>query len=211
MFLDLCRRLLVPGRFRRAAVTLRVHSVCTLVLTAGVAACGDDSFTGVATNPNDTHTVTLYALTGTPSILPAAYFFINETPVRPQLVGAGTTNFEVAFDISPNNEVLLMPARTLVAAAPATVYSVGLQKSALPFESITRAPDQGYIRDSVLTAQQGDVYIVQLVHSGCTFLEPVYAKMSIDSVVVAERRLVLSVMVNRNCGFRGLTPGLPSN
>ena len=80
-----------------------------------------------------------------------------------------------------------------------------------PFAAITRAPDRGYARDSIVTVQAGETVLLQLYGSGCTFGEPFYAKVSIDSVIVAERRIVFTSMVNRNCGFRGLVPGLPTN
>jgi hypothetical protein len=35
--------------------------------------------------------------------------------------------------------------------------------------------------------------------------------MVVDSVIAAERRVVLRTMVNRNCGYRALTAGLPKN
>jgi hypothetical protein len=183
------------------------------LLSAGlllVSACGSDrNLTGVATSENTVRRISAYALSGTPASLPAAYLFTNETLVRPQLLPSGSVNFEVAFDIGENGQVLLLPARVVVPEAPLPAPAVGIQRSTLNFASVIRAPDRDYVRDSTFTGQVGDTFLLQLLNSGCTFGQPVYAKLAIDSVLVAERRVVFSSMVNRNCGFRSLQTGLP--
>jgi hypothetical protein len=177
-----------------------------------VAACNnDDSITGIATSQNFSRTLSVFGLTGTPPGVPAGYYFVTEALVRPQVLTTGGVNFELAFDVASDGTVSLLPARVVVPEAPVAAPSVGIQKSTTPFSAITRAPDRGYARDSVVTVQAGETVLLQLLGSGCTFGEPFYAKVSIDSVIVAERRIVFTSMVNRNCGFRGLVPGLPTN
>jgi hypothetical protein len=190
---------------------MRRRLLLALAVLPIVACNNDDSITGIATSQNFSRTLSVFGLTGTPAGVPAGYYFVTEALVRPQVLTTGGVNFELAFDVSSNGTVSLLPARVVVPEAPLPAPSVGIQKSTTPFAAITRAPDRGYVRDSVFTVQAGETVLLQLVGSGCTFGEPFYAKVSIDSVIVAERRIVFTTMVNRNCGFRGLTPGLPTN
>ena len=206
-----------PTRRRLASIlvrsqrTLRRPLIATVALLTVAACNNDDSITGIATSQNAARTHSVFGLTGTPAGVPAAYYFVTESLVRPQVLTTGGVNFELAFDVADDGTVSLLPARTVVPEAPLAPPSVGIQKSATPFAAITRAPDRGYARDSIVTVQAGETFLLQLYGSGCTFGEPFYAKVSIDSVIVTERRIVFTSMVNRNCGFRGLVPGLPTN
>jgi hypothetical protein len=52
--------------------------------------------------------------------------------------------------------------------------------------------------------------LVRLASAGCIYGEPYYAKVAVDSIIASERRIVLRTLVNRNCGYRALTEGLPT-
>jgi len=187
-------------------------SLGAAVVALAFTACGNnDDIIGVATTQNTERTNTVYALSGTPASLPAGYFFVTETLVRPQLLSTGGVNFEIAFDIDSQGRVQLLPARVVAPDSPNAPPSVGIQQSTVGFDAITRAPDRNYVSDSTFTAQAGDTFILQLVTSGCTFGYPIYAKLRIDSINLADRRIVFTSMVDRNCGFRGLMAGLPTN
>jgi hypothetical protein len=189
-----------------------VRFAAPFALLTTLAACGDnDGVIGIANNQNVERTTAVYALSGTSASLPAAYYFISESLVRPQLLTTGTVNFEIAFDIDAEGRVALLPARVVVPDSPGGTPSVGIQKSTVAFDEVQRAPDRNYVRDSTFTAQVGDTFVIQLLSSGCTFGDPLYAKLIIDSINLAERRIQFTSMVNRNCGFRGLVPGLPTN
>ena len=84
-----------------------------------VAACNnDDSITGIATSQNAARTHSVFGLTGTPAGVPAAYYFVTESLVRPQVLTTGGVNFELAFDVADDGTVSLLPARTVVPEAP---------------------------------------------------------------------------------------------
>ena len=116
-----------------------------LILTAVLlAACGDsNNLLGAASFENSTRTFSVYALTGTSSALPAAYNFTTELLARPQLLSNGGVNFDVAFDITSDNKVKLLPVRAVVPLPPAGAASVGMLKSASAYSALERAPDRG--------------------------------------------------------------------
>ncbi len=184
-----------------------------LIVTAlALAACGDsNSLLAAASFENSARSYSVYALSGTSSALPSAYQFTSEFLVRPQLLSNGGANFDVAFDLTSDNKVSLLPVRVVVPFPPAGVSSVGMLKSTSSFSALERAPDRGYTIDSTLVVGIGETVVLQLPASGCRFGEPFYAKLVVDSIIVAQRRIVVGSLVNRNCGFRALTVGIPKN
>ena len=177
-----------------------------------IAACAaGNGLTSPATVDNVTRTYSVYAVTGTSSALPAAYQYSTETLVRPQLLASGALNFDIAFDITADGKARLLPAKYVVPLPPAGAPILGLQKMTAVYEQLTRAPLTGYTLDSAVTASVGETYTLQLRDSGCIYGDFFYAKLTIDSVIVSQRRIVLRSMVNRNCGYRSLTEGLPKD
>ncbi len=186
-------------------------SVATIA-AAFVAACGgDNGLTSPASQDNVARTYSVYAVTGTSNTLPAAYQYSTETLVRPQLLGNGSLNFDVAFDISTEGKVRILPARYFVPLPPAGAPSIGLQKMTGTFDALVRAPVNGYTPDSAVTASVGETFTMELRDTGCRFGEFFYGKLTVDSIIASERRIVLRSLVNRNCGYRSLTLGLPKD
>lgn len=176
-----------------------------------VAGCGGgDPFRLQASFPNAERRFELYGLSG-PSRLPAALDLFSERVVIPEVIGQ-SANFELAFDIDSRGGVTVLPAR-LVAVPPSAPPVIELQVVSGTFDALTRAPTSGYVRDSSRTLAVGQVLAFSLPTSPtqCTFSEPFYGKLVVDSVFVATRRIVLRTLVNRNCGYRALTVGLPTD
>jgi len=187
--------------------------LCSLIGAAlVVAACGgSDGLTSPASVESFTRVFSVYALTGTSGALPAAYQFTTESLERPQVLASGAVNFDVAFDIGSDGKVRIFPARVIVPAPPSPAPVIGSQRAAQGFIAMTRAPTTGYLVDSVIVAGVNDSYVFELRSVGCIYGEPFYAKLAIDSIIPAERRIVVRSLVNRNCGFRALTEGLPKD
>lgn len=180
-------------------------------------ACGDDSnFTQEATSSNAAVGSNLYALSNSAPERLAAYSASSNTYVRP-IVGEGTgiVNFDLAFDINAAGKVVIYPVRTLVPFAPAPqggAPSIGLLKSPSDFDVIELAPTAGYVLDTAAVVSRGETYLFKLVTSGCLYGEPLYGKIIIDSIIVAEKRLQVRALTNRNCGgYRSLAVGVPTN
>lgn len=186
-------------------------SVPALIVAATVGCDDANNLLQAAASENTTRTYSVYALTGTSSALPSAYQFTSELLARPQVLSNGGVNFDVAFDLTRDNKVILLPVRTVVPLPPAGAPNVGMLRSSTPFSALERAPDRGFVLDSTLVVGVGETVVLQLPGSGCVLGEPFYAKLVVDSILVAQRRIVVGSLVNRNCGFRALTVGIPKN
>ena len=196
-------------------------------MLAPLAACQQDNgFLGPATSENAERVASVWTLTGTPPALPAGFRFVTEQAVRPQMLPTGSLNFDLAVEFqgqgiwgdaalavefTGDGRVQLLPARAVVPLPPAGGTLVGMQLSSTTFEAVQRAPDQGYQADSAVVVAPRQLVLLRLDGVGCLFGDPYYAKMVVDSIIAAERRVVLRTMVNRNCGYRALTAGLPKN
>jgi hypothetical protein len=181
-------------------------------LVASFTACGETpSLLAPASVENVDRQYGVYALTGSPAGLPAAYQFTTESLVRPQVLGNGALNFDVAFDITADGKALILPARLVAPVPPTAVAPVGFLRFPGVYEQITIAPDKGFVDDSAATLSVGDAIYVRLTGTGCFYSDPYYGKLTVDSINVAERRLLIRTLVNRNCGYRSLVAGIPTN
>jgi hypothetical protein len=181
-------------------------------LVAALAGCQNDTgFLGPATSENTERVASVWTLTGTPPALPAGFRFATEQAVRPQMLPTGQLNFDLAVELIADGRIQLLPARAVVPLPPAGGTLVGMQVATTSFDAVQRAPTTGYQADSALVVAPQQLVLLRLDGVGCLFGDPYYAKMVVDSVIAAERRVVLRTMVNRNCGYRSLTTGLPKN
>jgi len=186
--------------------------VVLLSVAATAAACGSgNGLTSPSTYDNVISTYSVYALSGTPNTFPAAYQYSSETLVRPVVSTSGSVNFDVAFDLTADGKLLILPVRAIVPLPPSSAPIIGTQKMTSTFGALARAPLTGYTLDSAVTASVGETYTIQLHNSGCVYGDYWYAKLSVDSIIRAERRIVIRSLVNRNCGYRSLTEGLPKD
>jgi hypothetical protein len=186
------------------------------VLLAGLlisaAACGDTtSSLQPATSENVSRMFTAYAMTGSSNSLPAGYQFSTESLVRPQLLTTGAVNFDVAFDIGADGKVIVLPANKVVPQAPVPSSPIGFLKLTAVYDQLAIAPDKGYITDTTYTVAIGEALLVRVVGASCYYGEPYYAKLGVDSVDVTRRRIVFRTLINRNCGYRSIAPGVPTN
>lgn len=170
-------------------------------------ACGDPFGLPRADITNFVDTVSLYALSGTPPRTPSAYYLGSylEPPV-PVLIQNGT-GFDFAVDLDSAYRPMLLPTGALRLGR-----NSGAQVTTLPFDSIKIAPDGGFQLDSAVTV---DVRGRAIVHSRgvqCSWggTTAYYAKLQILAVDSATRRIDFQILVNDNCGYRGLEPGIPS-
>jgi hypothetical protein len=184
---------------------LPLLSVVVAGAAATVAACGDPF--GL-TDPSLLNKVdslqSVYALSGTPVTTPSAYRLYPQGAVRTDQ----EVDFDFAFDIDTAGRAVLLPTGALRLGRAS-----GLQTSRLAFDSIRLAPDRGYQLDSAVVVDSGTVAIVHSAPTTCgVALSPVYhyyAKLQVLRVDSAARRLDFQILVDKNCGYRGLEPGLP--
>ena len=117
-----------------------------------------------------------------------------------------SADFDFAFNIDASNRAVLLPTGAL-----GLPQSSGIQVATQPFEALTVAPTGGYVLDRAVAV---DLDVVALVRSrllGCAFglSEPLYAKLHVLAVDLVARRIDLEILVDQNCGYRGLDTGYP--
>jgi len=186
--------------FQRRAVAGFVALIGFSLLAA---ACGGSTGLPTAVFTNVVDTVSLYALRGTAITLPSAYALEGATTVRTDQ----STFFDFAFDFDSVGEPALFPT-----GAVNLGQLSGLQKSTRPFEAITVATGSGYIVDRPIAIDSGTVVIVRSRPSQCLITATVsmYAKLRVLGVDSTARRVDFEILVDQNCGYRGLAPGVPT-
>lgn len=183
----------------------------TLVLAAsavvGVLVACDDPFAPRADSPNLDATIEVWALTGAPASYPTVHLVPQRLTVRPD----AAASFDLGFDIDADGRLLVLPVSKVVTNTTLGDRRVGIIRTSEIYNTITEAPRDGWIFDSTLTVNVGQVFIVRVQTQFCQnqFQSEVYAKYQVDSVIPAERRIRLSGRVNPNCGFRSFLSGIP--
>lgn len=193
------------GPVRRAALALSAFVTVTLS-----AACSQsDPFRPVATDANEVTTLSLAAFS-TGTIAPTAIDFVNKRAVRPELLGTGFTNFQLALDVTGDGRVALLPVLKVM-TPPSGASRIQLQKSAGAFDGLERAPAGGYASDSAVVTSPGETWVFRLETTSCIYGDPYFGKLIVDGVNSSTRRIAVRFLINRNCGYRDLTEGVPRN
>ncbi len=187
----------MPPHRRSAARDVALTGLALLVV-----ACNDTSNLPAAFFTNVVDTVSLFALRGTALTLPSAYTIEGAQPVR--------TDQPTALDFAFDFDSLGAPALFPTGAINLGLLS-GLQRSTTAFDAIKLAPTGGYVFDKPLALDTGTVVLVRSRPTPCTFGATVslYAKLRVLGVDSTARSLRFEILVDQNCGYRGLEPGLP--
>lgn len=187
-------------------MTSRSRLVAATVALAGlgVLAVGCGNSTGLPSPlfTNVLDTVSLYALRGTALQLPSAYALFDTALVRTDQSIA----LDFAFDFDSTGAPALYPTGALSLGTGS-----GLQTTTTQFAAITLAPTGGYVFDKPAVLDTGTVLYVASRPMTCTFGSTVslYAKLRVLAVDTAAKRLDFEILVDQNCGYRSLAPGLP--
>jgi hypothetical protein len=178
----------------------------------GTAACDASPFRPKAEFPVQFDTLGVYALNGSPRTAPTAiYFYASVEGTGASTVGSAR-NFDLAFDLDAQGNVVLLPIQVV---APALAdHAVGLKAVPESFDALTRAPS-GFRYDSSLVVAPGKTVAVEItsqrlcpvVYYGSTM----YAKIVVDSVQAADRRIFVRYASNVNCGYTSLKAGTPED
>jgi hypothetical protein len=173
------------------------------LLTAALS-CGDSLSLPPATFTNAVDTVVLAALTATPIAQSSGFDVVVGESVRTDR----TTPVDFAVDIDAGGTPRIYPAGALgLPAQP------GVLLSDQAFDALTSAPLEGYVTDSALVVAANDVFVVRSRPSTvqCAFSGglPRYGKFRVLNVDLGARTVTLEMLVDLNCGYRGLEPGTP--
>ena len=183
---------------------IRGVRIAALAAVLGVvAACNDSNGLPRAGNPNEVDTLSLFALDGTPLSSPSGYDVAGNVAVRTDRAVA----FDFVFNIDSAGHAVLLPT-----GAMGLSRSSGIQVQSVAFEAVTTAPGGAYVDTMAVRLDSGTVAVVHSRATNClTFSALVfyYAKIEVLAIDTVARRIDFQVLVDQNCGYRGLEPGIP--
>jgi hypothetical protein len=175
-----------------------------LLFALGGIACSDSNALPDPANENIERRDTLWALVGTPVSTPSGYAIEGSRRVRTDL----SANFDFAYNVEPAGEHVFLPLAAL-GIDTANALKSGFQLRNESFEAITIAPSDGYITDVPVPIAVGQRYVVRSRITCTSIGVPKYAKVEILSFDEGTRIVSFRILVNDNCGFKSLEPGLP--
>jgi hypothetical protein len=180
-----------------------IRSLITLLALSALAACSDDDNLPDPTESNFVDTVTVGSLTDTP-ITTASGFSVTFGAVRTDL----TADFDFAYDIqgSPDAGTSVVLPRAALGITSNGAAEPGVMRRDESFDDIDAAPSNGYVTEEAVPVALGERYIVRS-RITCNIGVPRYAKVEI--IGLEGNSLILKVLANNNCGYRGLEPGFP--
>ncbi len=119
--------------------------------------------------------------------------------------------FDFAFDIDSTGVAMILPATVLGIPTEA-----GVQIVEQPFDDIVTAPTDGFVSDSAISITVETVFVARSRASTelCSVFIgslPRYGKFRILALDMNERTVTFETLVDVNCGFLGLEPGLPTS
>ncbi|HEX9729813.1 MAG TPA: hypothetical protein VGA37_15050 [Gemmatimonadales bacterium] len=176
--------------------------LAAIAVAAG--ACDNPLALSPARFDNTTDTTVIYALRGTDIALPSGFDMSRDQPARTDRAEP----FDFAFDIEDSGRAVLLSADIL-----GVVTGAGILVVDDSFEGVTSAPLDGYVVDSVVVVTQGTVFVARSRGISCSLLGtlPLYGKFRVLGIDPLLRALTIEKLVDINCGYRGLEPGLPSS
>jgi hypothetical protein len=175
------------------------------VLLLFAAACSDDNGLADPTLTNVERSETLYSLIGTPVATPSGYALDGGKRIRTDQSDA----FDFAYNVELDGTHVFIP-RAALGVDPGNSVNPGLQPRTETFEAIRSAPSNGYVSTSPVPIAVGDRFVAR-GRVTCSIGVPKYAKLEIVSFDDAARTVTFRILIDDNCGFRGLEPGLPDN
>jgi len=189
---------------------LTLLATACVVSLFGVTACSSLTHPKAQTE-NGTDTVIVYALNNTPVDAPAGLWLFGRQAV---VINSGFS-FDLAFDMDAQGHMTMYTVR-YVAGALSPAHGVAMQRVSGTFEALEKAPQTGYVSDSLLTASVGDVFAIQTSDpSACSFSvfsSVIYAKVQVLAVDPTARTVKTRFTVDPNCGFFSLIPsGIPKD
>jgi hypothetical protein len=178
--------------------------VAPALVLVSVTACGNSNGLPAAGLENVVDTVHLFALNGTPLADPSGFNVQTDAVVRTDQ----TTVFDFAFNIDSTGKAVLLPTGALRLG-----IGSGIQLQTVSFDAVTSASTGTYVDTLPVVVDSGSVVVVHSRASACSFGSIVfyYGKFEVLAIDTVARRIDLQALVDQNCGYRGLSPGFPSN
>jgi hypothetical protein len=191
---------------------MRVLTCLAVVVFAAVlTACGNPLALLPASINNTVDTVEMYSVNGTALNKPSAYILAQRQPVKLGVDGT-LYNFDFVYRLTPAGPEFA-PFAAVAANNDTTVTSgkSAFQVTTTAFDAITVAEQTGYEPNKPLKLEVGQVmYVRSAIPNGCYLSIPYYAKLEVLSFDSTAKSVKFRILVDINCGYRGLAPGLPT-
>jgi hypothetical protein len=185
---------------------LRLAGTAALgAMLVAATACSTDNL-ATATTSNIVDTVTIGALLGTPLTVPSGFSVSEGRPIRTDQ----TSQFDFAFNVSGTTS---QPRRVFLPRALLGFQNSGTADPGLlkvtdrTFDQIDLADLNGYVAADTVPIGVGDVLIARS-RIVCSSGVPQYGKLEVMSF--QELSVTFRVLVDSNCGYRSLQPGIPT-
>lgn len=182
------------------------RSFALAVLVAVVALACNDPYAPKANDQNVEGKFTVTPLTGS---------LVNEESglfiTRMQAIEVRESGYDAVLDLTADGRVVIYPTTYITRCAGCVL---GIAPGDAPFDQMYIAPEQKagtYRYNTPDTVAIGEPVYVVTKYNFCSptnvATNDVYAKLVVDSVKVAERKIYGRGVVDPNCGFRELKPG----
>jgi hypothetical protein len=179
-----------------------------LIVFALAAACSDPNAIPNASLKNELDTLTLWSLEKGPLNKPTAYSLNVRNGVRTWEAG---TNFEFLFSVDTAGRPRFIPLGALGLTGTGSVKP-GFIRSSLVFDSMVKAPQNGYLTTDTIPIAVGDRFFIRTAVSTCSLLGvPLYGRLEILAIDDTASTVQFRVVGDQNCGYRGLRLGIPSS
>lgn len=182
-----------------------------MAAAALVAACNDPFAILPASINNTVDTVEMFAVNGTPLNKPSGYVIPSRLPIKLG-IDLSTYNFDFLYRIDGTAGPQFVPYSAIAPGAANQTASgrAGFIATTTPFDDIDEGEQIGYVVDQPVNLAVGQVYYARSgLPNGCYLGIPYYAKLEVLSFDAAARSVKFRILVDINCGYRGLQPGLP--
>jgi hypothetical protein len=176
-----------------------------LILAAAAIGCSDPNTLPKPTVSNAVDTLAVYAISGTDVWRVSGYSTAERRVVR--LDQSTTADF--AYQLTPDGRHILLPG-ALIGQPGTNGVDPGLQVVDSAFDALTYARTSGYLSADTVEIAVGTVfYLKGRVSPICYYGYPTYGKAEILAIDETARAIRFRVLVNGNCGYKSLEPGLP--
>jgi len=181
-----------------------IRRLLPLLALSAAAACSDSDNLPDPTEENVIDTVTVGSLTDTPITTGSGFAVGSVLPIRTDV----SPDFDFAYDIQgdPATGTSVILPRAALGIVSGSAAEPGVMRQDAAFDDIEVAPSNGYVTEEAVPVAVGERYIVRS-RVVCNIGVPRYAKIEI--IGLEDNSLILKVLANENCGYRGLEPGLP--
>jgi hypothetical protein len=181
-----------------------IRRLLPFLALSALAACSDNDNLPDPTEESVVDTVAVGSLTDTPITTGSGYAVGVVQAIRTDR----SADFDFAYDIQgdPATGTSVILPRAALGIISGSSAEPGLMRRDEAFDAIDLAPSNGYITEEAVPIALGERYIVRS-RVVCNIGVPQYAKIEI--IGLEDNSLILKVLANTNCGYRGLEPGLP--